>query len=217
METWGEFPPKPADAYYGESLYGRLMEQEGRLKGRLLDPPEDWLPRLPRNMRQRAVHLLTLGEVAAKWGQHPLFCKPVDEKTFQARVYDDPSQLPFHLGDVERVLVSSPVHWVDEYRVFLLDGEARSVSRYSRHGELDVVKDPGRDLNFTMARILAEQAWAAIPGLPAGVVIDVGTVSGTWAVVEANQAWASGLYACDEHAVFPVVAAAIGSNSGRAA
>lgn len=209
MPRWGEFPPEPSDAYYGESLYGRLMQQEGRLKGSLIDHPEDWLPRLPWHLRRRAVHLLPLGEVVTRWGEQLLFCKPVDEKSFLAGLYASPAELPHYLGNDEKVLVASPVIWADEYRVFLLNGKAQSVSRYSRFGCLDV----GRDPKCSRAGAVAEEAFAAIPGLPAGLVIDVGTVGGEWAVVEANQAWGSGLYACDETMVLPVVAASIGSNT----
>jgi hypothetical protein len=157
---------------------------------------------LPLPLRGREVHLLTLKQVAEQWGPYPLFCKPVDEKTFKAQVYASPEQLPYHLGPEEKVLASQPVIWGDEFRVFLLDGKAQTVSRYSRYGQLDV----GWDKNCLRAGDTAEEACAAVPRLPAGIVIDVGQLDGGWAVVEANQAWGSALYGCVERAVLPVVA-----------
>ncbi|MFD0527608.1 ATP-grasp domain-containing protein [Kitasatospora arboriphila] len=46
----------------------------------------------------------------------------------------------------------------------------------------------------------------AAGGLPSAVVVDVGRLDdGTWAVVEANPAWASGGYAGDPEHVLDVV------------
>lgn len=201
MPAWGEFPPDPADAYYGESLYGRLMLQEGHLRGTLIDHPDSWLTRLPPTMLGRMVRLCTLGEVVRQWGPYPLFCKPADEKTFVAGVFSSPADLPTYLDRGEKVLAATPVTWGDEFRVFLLNGLAQTVSRYSRYGSLDV----GWDKQCLRAGDVAEEAFAAAPGLPAGVVIDVGLIAGMWVVVEANQAWCSALYACAEKAVLPVV------------
>src|SRR5262249_35622724 len=67
--------------------------------------------------------------------------------------------------------------------------------------ELDVAPldaDPAREgvLDFA-ARLFAP----GVPALPSAVVVDVGRIGEDWAVVEANAAWASGHYACDEDAV----------------
>lgn len=44
--------------------------------------------------------------------------------------------------------------------------------------------------------------------LPASVVIDIGRLDmGTWAVVEFNPTWASGLYACSPAEVLACLAA----------
>lgn len=102
------------------------------------------------------------------------------------------------------MLVSDIVAFAVEYRLFLLDGEVRTGSRYLTHGELDVVpldEDPRR------AEVLAFAQHLASPYLPSAVVVDVGLlVEGSrWAVVEANAAWASGHYACDPDAALDVV------------
>jgi hypothetical protein len=45
--------------------------------------------------------------------------------------------------------------------------------------------------------------------LPPSVALDVGHIDGSgWAVVEANAAWASGIYGCDPGKVLDVVARA---------
>jgi len=102
------------------------------------------------------------------------------------------------------VLVSDMVTFAVEYRLFLLDGEVRTGSRYLTHGELDVApldEDPRR------ADVLAFASRLASRDLPSAVVVDVGLLSecSRWAVVEANAAWASGHYACDPDAALDVV------------
>jgi hypothetical protein len=51
------------------------------------------------------------------------------------------------------------------------------------------------------ARVLQQDT-----SLPHAVVLDVGVIEGrSWAVVEANAAWGSGLYGCDASQVLRVV------------
>lgn len=51
-------------------------------------------------------------------------------------------------------------------------------------------------------------AICAMGDLPPGVVIDFGQLpDGTWAVIEFNEAWASGLYYCDPEKCFDVIVA----------
>jgi hypothetical protein len=202
MPKWGERPPRPADAYYGESLYGLWCQQEGYV--RLLGLPDNWLPSLPSSMRLRAVHLCRAKDARDAWGDHlPLFAKPVDEKTFPAGVFDDARLLPTYLDPNERILIASPVIFQSEYRVFLLDGKALTASRYATFGDLDV----GLDDDIGQAMVVAEEAARGSEGLPPGVVIDVGLLPRGWAVVEANQAWGSGLYACDATLALQAIAA----------
>lgn len=134
--------------------------------------------------------------------------KPPNDKSFPARVYPDGSGLPGPdtVDDDTPVLVSDIVTFTAEYRLFVLDGEIVTGSRYAVRGALDVVplKDDahhGEVLDFTSQLFTSP----GVPPLPGAVVVDVGTVDGRWAVVEANAAWASGHYACDSDAALDVV------------
>jgi hypothetical protein len=169
----------------------------------LLETPQDWLARLPRELTLRDVEF---GTIAKAWRlRRPAFVKPPNDKSFPARVYPDGSGLPGPdaVDGTEPVLVSDIVTFAVEFRLFLLNGEVRTASRYATRGALDVApleRDPRR------AEVLAFAERLAGTGLPSAVVVDVGLVDDAgWAVVEANAAWASGHYACDADAALEVV------------
>ncbi|MET9383198.1 ATP-grasp domain-containing protein [Streptomyces sp. NPDC002928] len=169
----------------------------------LLEAPQDWLARLPHELTLRDVQFTTIGE--ARQLRRPAFVKPPNDKSFPARVYPDGSRLPGPdaADDDVPVLVSDVVTFALEYRLFLLDGEVRTASRYAAGGELDVAPlaaDPRRSEVLSFAGHLVDR------GLPSAVVVDVGLLADSgWAVVEANAAWASGHYACDVDAALDVV------------
>jgi hypothetical protein len=103
--------------------------------------------------------------------------------------------------------VSDIVTFAVEYRLFLLDGEVRTGSRYLVDGELDVAP---LDDDPRQADVLAFAERLASQHLPSAVVVDVGLLAeraegSQWAVVEANAAWASGHYACDPDAALDVI------------
>ncbi|MFJ5234380.1 ATP-grasp domain-containing protein [Kitasatospora sp. NPDC088391] len=171
----------------------------------LLEPAADWLVALPRELTGRRVRFGTLAEARAL--RSPAFVKAPADKHFAARVYRDGAGLPgpeLLDGDTP-VLVSEVVRFASEFRLFVLDGAVRAVSRYAVDGDL-AVAGPGAEgpevLAFA-AEVLA--AAAAVAPLPSAAVVDVGRTGSGWAVVEANAAWASGGYACDPDAVLDVV------------
>ncbi|WP_031071402.1 ATP-grasp domain-containing protein [Streptomyces sp. NRRL WC-3742] len=177
----------------------------------LLEPPADWLARLPLAVTGRQVAFSTLDETRRLRG--PAFVKPPADKLFAARVYPDSSHLPgpeLVDGDTP-VLVSQVVHFRREYRLFVLDGEVTAGSRYAVDGELSVAPLAPDDgvtsevLAFTR-EVLAASASTPDAPLPSACVVDIGLASeGSWAVVEANAAWASGGYAADPAGVLDAV------------
>jgi hypothetical protein len=50
-----------------------------------MEPPLDWLPRLPEHFRKRTVRAMTLAQ--AREMTERSFIKPTDEKVFPARVF----------------------------------------------------------------------------------------------------------------------------------
>ncbi len=144
----------------------------------------------------------------------PAFVKPAQQaKVFPAAVYRSGSALAAvcqELADTLPVLIAEPVRWDVEYRCFVLNRHVVAASPYLRAGQLARVSDgswPMTDqedeaLQAFMEATLADPAVQ----LPAAVVVDIGIVAGRgWAIVEANEAWASGLYGCNPAAVLPVL------------
>ncbi|MFF1558143.1 ATP-grasp domain-containing protein [Streptomyces sp. NPDC058279] len=167
----------------------------------LLEPPDDWLVRLPERFIRRRVQLTTLG--AARGSAGPAFVKPPREKSFPAAVYPDGSRLPAGPDERTPVLRSEVVEFVVEYRLFLLDGEIAAGSRYAVYGRLDCAPLDTDPRSGAVRRFAADLGGI---GLPSGVVVDVGlTAGGRWAVVEANMAWFANCYAASIAGVLDVV------------
>ncbi|MEV8096606.1 ATP-grasp domain-containing protein [Kitasatospora sp. NPDC085879] len=188
---------------YGGPLFADAAA--GALGVAALEPPADWLATLPAELLGRRVECTTLAQ--ARRLRRPAFLKPPTDKLFPARVYPDGSGLPGPdaLDDDTVVQVSDVVAFASEYRLFVLDGVVRTASRYAVDGDLAVSPEAGPEVLAFAADVLA------VGGLPSAAVVDVGRLTdGTWAVVEANPAWASGGYACDPDHVLDVVLRAAG-------
>lgn len=185
---------------YGEALFGPSLAEQLGIS--LLNPPEDWLVRLPHEYKLRDIALTTLGEARALPGSH--FIKPPNDKSFPASVYAGPD-LPTKYPDDMPVLVSGIVSWAVEFRCFVLDRRLHACSVYSRRGELqrdaDFASTPAEEAAVAdfMARLLADPR----VDLPHATVVDVGLIDvglidgQGWACVEQNAAWGAGIYGCD--------------------
>ena len=197
--------------FYSETLLVDAIAKD--LAAAVLEPTYDWLPNLPSRWRQRDVRLSTLGE--ARGLTEPAFVKPVDDKWMRAAVYQNGSTLQAALsdglGDELAVLVSEVAPFELEFRAFVHERVAATVSPYLIHGEVaerdgfwGAPEGTFEEAVDFLARFLAD---AAVE-LPPGVVVDVGRLeSGGWAVVEANPAWASGICGCDPYAILEVLRA----------
>lgn len=189
-------------AIYGEPLFCRLMAaQIGRV---LLEPPHDWLIGLPISITHRKIQYIKYCELSDL--KLPLSIKPPDDKIFPASIYDDCSKL-LQREDIDKdqpILVSDVVSFEKEFRIHLLDGIAKSGSRYSVKGELDC---SGTDDLIPTAKAFAEEAFLASNGsTPPAVVVDVGVTSfNDWAVVEANPCFGSGIYEGNEKEILKVL------------
>lgn len=199
--------PEQLRAAEGATLYAGPLFADAVAAGLglgLLEAAPDWLARLPYGLTHREIEFSTVAE--ARQLRRPAFVKPPNDKSFPARVYPDGSRLPGPdaVDDSTPVLVSDIVTFAVEYRLFLLDGEVRTGSRYLTEGELDVVP---LDEDARRAEVLAFAEGLVSQHLPSAVVVDVGLLAEgpEWAVVEANAAWASGHYACDPDAALDVV------------
>ena len=134
LSSW-RIPPDlrtvPEPVVYVEALMAPTLAAEFGIT--LIEPPEDWLTRLPDEYRQRAVQLTTLG--AARTNPNPRFVKPPNDKCFAAGVYRG-VDLPKEFPDDMPVLVAEVVQWQKEFRCFILDRQIQTFSMYLRDGEL---------------------------------------------------------------------------------
>ena len=188
---------------YLDVLSGPLIARD--LGVTLAEPPDDWLVHLPAEYRGRDVQLATLGE--ARTLPEPMFVKPPNDKSFPAKVYAG-AELPADVPGATPVLIQEVVVWEKEFRCFVLDREVRAFSVYLRGGELaresgyESTEAEDAEMLAFARRVLADQRVA----LPRAVALDVGLIAGRgWAVVEANGAWASGVYGCDPIAALEVI------------
>jgi ATP-grasp domain, R2K clade family 2 len=186
----------PEPVVYVEALMAPTLAEEFGIK--LIEPPEDWLPRLPEEYRRRAVRRTTLGE--ARTNPNPRFVKPPNDKSFSAGVYRG-EELPKEFPDDMPVLVAEIVQWEKEFRCFVLDRQVQTYSIYLRDGVLQKERDfestseEDAEMSAFAARVLGDPR----VDIPRAVVLDVGVIwNRGWAVVELNSAWGAGLYGCDE-------------------
>lgn len=206
LTSW-RIPPDlrsvPEPVIYVEALMAPSMAEEFGIT--LVEPPDDWLPRLPDEYRRRAVRLTTLGK--ARTNPDPRFVKPPNDKSFTAGVYRG-DELSKEFPDDLPVLVADVVTWEKEYRCFILDRQLQTFSIYLRHWVLQKengfasTDEEDAEVTAFVNGVLADPRVV----LPKAVVMDVGVIDGRgWAVVELNAAWASGLYGCDEAKVLGVL------------
>ncbi|MFG2139486.1 ATP-grasp domain-containing protein [Streptomyces sp. NPDC048650] len=191
--------------YGGPHLADRVA---GPLRLGLLEPPDDWLARLPPSLLHRRVELMTHAEAARRRPGRAFFVKPPSDKSFPPGVHTDGKQLP-PAAPRTPVLVSDVVSFAAEYRLFLLDGTLTAATRYAVHGRLDPAPLPADPLAPDVRAFAARLAEHA--PLPTAATVDVGLLDdGRWAVVEANMPWFAHSYAADPDGVLEVVRRAAG-------
>lgn len=215
----GSLPPGTGAHYYGGPHFA--ASAVGRLGIALLEPAVGWLDALPYAFTGRRVRCVPLSEARGTAG--PVFVKPPTDKSFPAAVYADGSAVRVPAGDQgdPLVQVSEVVTWVREFRVHLLDGEIRTGSQYATFGRLDTAPLTGHTDEPAVRAFVRRLAGACADTLPSGVVLDVGLMrrgddpgTGRWAVVEANMAWFSNVYAADPARALDVVLRSAGPDVG---
>lgn len=193
---------------YGEALFANIVADELALA--LLEPPFDWLANLPAMYRQRKIEYMTLAD--GRKQRQSVFVKPAYDKSFNSEVYESGAALPAGnaFPDAMPVLIAEPVSWEVEFRFFILQGKVATFSPYLRNGELLQAEDgswSASDDECSQALAFANRLLSdGTVDLPPAFVMDGGKIAGReWAVVEANPAWASGIYGCDPAQVLEVL------------
>ena len=199
---------------FAEPLFNEAVAQQLGLA--VIEPPEDFLVRLPVEYVGRRIRLMTAAEARTIPG--PVFLKPPNRKTFPARVHASGADLP-EMPDDDPVLASEPVEWQAEFRYFVRDRRVHAWSPYWLHGALarrddEWVVEPEM---ASVTRALVDRLLAdARVDLPAALVIDAGVIRGVGpAVVEANEASGAGFYGCDPRDVLEVLRSATIKLAGR--
>jgi hypothetical protein len=196
-------------AIYGEGLFcGIIAERLGKV---LIEPTMDWLVALPTDYLRRKVMFTQVGE--ARKITQPTFIKPAVGKLFKATVYRSGADLPDPdiQPDDTPALIAEPVVWGIEYRCFVLDRVVKTFSSYWKDGDI-TENDAGEWVSSTEddeAMLAFCQHLLNDPAVqvPPAFVLDVGYIDGRgWAVLEANPAWASGIYGADPAEVLPILA-----------
>ena len=196
--------------YYGATDVALKVAKQ--LDMALLEPPFDWLARLPEAYLLRKVCYATVAEARLLTGS--AFVKPADatRKCFDSGVYPGGWAIPERRGfpDTTAVLIAEPVDLEVEYRCFVLEGTVATFAAYSRAGrwmrtrdEKWPIPEAEADRVIRFCRTLASDPEVESP--PA-FTLDVGRIAGRgWAVVEANPAWSSGFYGCETAKILPVL------------
>lgn len=193
-------------APYGSQTFCEVIAQQ--MGWQLKQNSFDWLAKVPQDFLKRRVEFMTLRE--AKLIKEVKFIKPADDKCFPAQVYQ-PGEFQPHevIAEDYPVLVSDPVQFDIEYRCFMNGARVKTWSNYLFYGEIN---DPrfhhmvNLDYPHPVDFVHDLMNRSDIDCEPC--VIDVGIIRGKgMAVIETNQAWASGIYGCDPDGVLTILEA----------
>jgi hypothetical protein len=199
-------PPDPLPELvcaFGEVSFCDIMANRAGLG--LLDPPDYWLASLPEDLLKRDVAACEVSRLHL-WSKRAFF-KPSNDKVFSAGVYERGLDVPTrHVDPRCPCLVSEVVAFDVEFRCHVLDEKVVRMEYYRMVGA-DADEDEVRPEALRFAEsVLSSHGHE----LPSSVVLDVGRIEGRgWAVVEANQTHASGIYGDGD--VTPVLQAVLRS------
>ena len=196
--------------YYGNTMHSKMIEDQ--LPIRFIPIDYSSLARIESYTR-RKIEYTTFGKLIQPI-QRDLFIKPARDKWFEAKVYKAGDTIGGVPWSTDEIYVSDVMGFVNEVRCFVLNGIIQTAALYRidgvPYGETELSPEDC-NMDETIKDTPCCQ-WAteicAMGDLPPGAVIDFGQLAdGTWAVIEFNEAWASGLYYCDPEKCFDVILA----------
>jgi hypothetical protein len=186
---------------YGERVCCEIMAENMNLG--LLDPPDRFLTDLPEGFVNRHIEFTTVKALQySKWTRK--FVKPAcASKPFQAGIYEKGMDIIVTNKYIDfrcPVYVSEIVEFVAEVRLFILDGNIISSDQYNLiiEKEPEEVEKEAKEYGY----MLLDYLHMSNTRLPSAVVIDVGYIQDRgWSVIEANQAYSSGIYTEDRYKI----------------
>lgn len=189
-------------AVYGEDIYAEIVAEQCDLT--LTKPDDNWLSKISEEFTKRKI---SYGKLKDFVHDEDIFIKCSDFKTFKAGVYQKVSDIKgFDSLDPQiTIFTSEVVEWELEVRCFVLNNEIKTYSSYWRNNAFDtnpLSEWEQKDLFEFFGRFITKYAET----LPKAIVLDFGIIKGKgWALIEANPAWCSGLYACDAEKALEVI------------
>ncbi|KAA2220341.1 ATP-grasp domain-containing protein [Chryseobacterium sediminis] len=193
---------KDVIAVYGEDIYAEIVAEQCNLT--LTKPNDNWLSKISEEFTKRKI---VYGKLKDFVHEENIFIKCSDFKSFKAGVFDKVTNIKgFETLDPESmVFTSEVVEWELEVRCFVLNNEIKTYSSYWRNNTFDTNILSEKEQKDILAFFeLFIQKYAST--LPSAIVLDFGIIKGKgWALIEANPAWCSGLYACDAEKALEVI------------
>ncbi|MCT2560928.1 ATP-grasp domain-containing protein [Chryseobacterium herbae] len=189
-------------AVYGEDIYAEIVSDQCGLT--LMKPDDNWLSLISEEFTKRKI---SYGQMKDYIDQENMFIKCSDFKSFKAGVYQKVTDIKgFDTVDLSStVFTSEVVEWQLEVRCFVLHGEIKTYSSYWRNDAFDMNPLSEKEENdmFVFFNLFIKKY---VSTLPAAIVLDFGIIKEKgWALIEANPAWCSGLYACDAEKALEVI------------
>ncbi|MCU7615849.1 ATP-grasp domain-containing protein [Chryseobacterium sp. PBS4-4] len=181
-------------AVYGEDIYAEIVAEQCNLT--LTKPKDNWLVEISEEFTKRKI---SYGQLKDFVNEENIFIKCSDFKSFKAGVFDKVTDIKGFdtLDSDSMVFTSEVVEWELEVRCFVINNEIKTHSSYWRNDEFDTSQLSEIEQNdlFEFFENFIRQYSET---LPKAIVLDFGIIKGKgWALIEANPAWCSGLYACD--------------------
>lgn len=189
-------------AVYGEDIYAEIVSEQCNLT--LMKPEDNWLADISEEFTKRKIFY---GQLKGFIHEENIFIKCSDFKSFKAGVYQKVTDIKgFDSLDPEiTVFTSEVVEWELEVRCFVLNNEIKTCSSYWRNDTFDTnpLSEKEQKDMFAFFDAFIQKYTSS---LPTAIVLDFGIIKGKgWALIEANPAWCSGLYACDAEKALEVI------------
>lgn len=190
--------------YYGNTLHAGMIKNKVPFTFLELNEKEGWLTRLPE-LTKRSISMIRYTTLLQPFIED-IFVKPVGDKWFEGKVYRAGESIVGGICDDDPIYVSNIINMQDEVRCFVLDDIVLTASYY----RIDKIFNPqtaSQDMIDNLFTPLVRQVRART-SLPRGVVLDFARIQkDEWCFIEANEAYASGLYLCDPLKCFEVIQA----------
>ncbi|WP_407845911.1 ATP-grasp domain-containing protein [Chryseobacterium sp. KCF3-3] len=189
-------------AVYGEDIYAEIVAEQCNLT--LTKPDNNWLSSISDEFTKRKIAYGKLKDFVHK---ENIFIKCSDFKSFKAGVFDKVTNIKgFETLDPESMVFTSEiVEWELEVRCFVFNNEIKTYSSYWRNDTFDTTELSEKEKKemFTFFESFIQKYSST---LPVAIVLDFGIIKEKgWALIEANPAWCSGLYACDAEKALEVI------------